>query len=185
MPVLVEWKKVKRDWPEFLQTLQDTRLEASSMAKQAWGLDDGGFFPSSKQFGETPIRPRFFTNFGTTTARETWNRNLSTAGWQDVINTTVIEDVYLGIIGFVLPNNVNKVAALRIEAGDQKLPVVNLEGEVDVMEEPIVVFDKGLVIPEDTQLLVRAYAISAGYQVIKPFGFALAKQKVLIAESPS
>jgi len=184
MPVLMEWKKVKRDWPEFLQTLQETRSAAASMAKNAWGLDDGGFFPNSSQFGETPIRPRYL-GLGTVTGRETWNRNLSTAGWQDVVNNTVIEDTYLGIIGFVLPNNVNKIGALRIEAGDQKLPVVALEGEVDVMEEPIVVFEKGLVIPEETQVLIRAYAITAGWQVIKPFGFALAKQKVLISESPS
>lgn len=184
MPVIMEWKKVKREWPEFQQVLTDTRMEAASMAKQAWGLDDGGFFPSSKQFGETPIRPRYLA-LGTTTGRETWNRNLTTAGWQDVINNTVIEDVYLGIVGLVLPNQSNKLAAIRIEAGDQKLPVVNLEGEVDVMEEPIVIFDKGLVIPEDTSVLLRGYAITAGWQVIKPFGFALAKQKVLISETPT
>jgi hypothetical protein len=184
MPVIQEYKKVKREWPEFMQVLQDTRMEAASMAKQAWGLEDGGFFPSSKQFGETPIRPRY-VQIGTTTGRETWNRNLTTAGWQDVVNNNVIEDVYLGIVGFCLPNQSNKLAQIRIEAGDQKLPVINLEGEIDVMTEPIVIFDKGLVIPEEMPLLIRGYAVTAGWQVIKPFGFALAKQRVLIAETPT
>jgi hypothetical protein len=101
------------------------------------------------------------------------------------VNNNVIEDVYLGIVGFCLPNQSNKLAQIRIEAGDQKLPVINLEGEIDVMTEPIVIFDKGLVIPEEMPLLIRGYAVTAGWQVIKPFGFALAKQRVLIAETPT
>ena len=184
MPIIMEYSKVKKEWPEFMDVLRDTREKASSDAKLAWGLEDGGFYPTSGQFGECGIRPRF-VQIGTTTGRESWLRAYATAGWNTVIDNNVIEDVYLGIVGFVLPNAVQNALLVRIEAGDAKLPVIQLEGEVDVMEEPIVVFDKGLVVPEDTSVKLEVYARQQCHQTIKPFGFALAKQKVLIDKDPT
>lgn len=186
MVVIVEYKKIRTAYPEFVSSWEATKADVIQKAQAAWGLKYGGLFPESGQFGETTIRPRFFSAFGTTTGRETWNRNLGTAGWNTVIDDkTVIEDVYIGLMGFLFPNASNRVSHIRLEAGKRKLPVINLEGEIDVMEEPAVIFETGIVIPEEDSVKLRVYATRLGHNVIKPLGFAMAKSKVLLSESPS
>jgi hypothetical protein len=181
----MEYRKIKEFYPEFQSALADTLAKAKSDVKDAWGLNYGGLFPGANEYGETTIRPRF-VGLGTTSGKiESWNRNLATVGWQDFINNSVIEDVYLGIVGFAFPNVAQRCGGIRIEAGQRKFPVLNLEGEMDVMEEPAVIFEKGIVIPEEETLKLRVHALTKGYNVIKPLGFALAKSKVLISETPS
>jgi hypothetical protein len=184
-PILVEFSKVKKEYPEFMNAYDQTLAEAKRQVTAAWGLSDGGLYPSANQFGVAGIRPRFL-QLGTTTGKsESWNRYLATVGWQDVINNNVIEDVYIGILGFVLPNISQRVASIRLEAGKQKFPVINLEGDIDIMSEPAVIFEKGVIVPEEEPVLLRVNAVTKGYNVIKPLGFALAKSKVLISETPS
>lgn len=185
MPIIMEFSKIKKEYPEFLAAYNDTLAKAKNDAGNAWGLSDGGMYPGANQFGVSNIRPRF-VQLGTVTGKgESWNRNLATVGWQDVINNNVIEDVYIGVLGFVLPNISQRVASIRIEAGKMKLPVINLEGETDIMSEPAVIFEKGIVIPEEEPILLRANAVTKGYNVIKPLGFAILKSKVLISETPT
>lgn len=184
-PILVEFSKVKKEYPEFMTAYDQTLAAAKQQVTAAWGLGDGGLYPGANQFGVAGIRPRF-VQLGTVTGKgESWNRNLATVGWQDVINNNVIEDVYVGILGFVLPNISQRVASIRFEAGKQKFPVINLEGETEIMSEPVVIFEKGVIIPEEEPILLRVNAVTKGYNVIKPLGFALAKSKVLISETPS
>lgn len=184
MVVITEYSKVRDKFPEFQTAWNDTLAKARKDAQDAWGLTDGGLFPGANQFGQSPLRPRFF-QIGTTGEFESWNRNLGTYGWQNVVDNSIIEDVYVGILGFVLPNVSQRISAIRLEAGKSKFPVINLQGEVDIMSEPAVVFEKGIVIPEEEAFLLRAHALTKGYNVIKPLGFALAKSKVLIAEKPT
>jgi len=185
-PVITEYSKVKTLFPEFQSAWNDTLAEAKRQAEDAWGLKEGGLFPGAKEYGVTTIRPRF-VSLGTTggASAESWNRNIATMGWQDFINNTVIEDVYLGIVGFMFPNVSQRVGAIRIEAGKTKFPVINLQAEMDVMSEPAVIFEKGIVIPEEETFLLRVHALTKGYNVIKPLGIALAKSKVLISETPT
>ena len=184
-PIIMEFSKVKKEYPEFQGVYNDTLANAVSQVQAAWGLSNGGLIPGANQFGVAGIRPRF-VQLGTVAGKgETWNRNLATVGWQDVINNNVIEDVYIGVLGFVLPNVSQRVASVRLEAGKQKFPVINLEGEIDIMEQPAVIFEKGIIVPEEEPILLRVNAVTKGYNVIKPLGFALAKSKVLISETPT
>lgn len=186
MPVIMEYAKIKEFYPEFLSAWNDTLAEAKQQVNSSWGLRDGGLFPGAKQFGQTTIRPRFF-GLGTTggASPESWNRNIATIGWQDFVNNNVIEDVYVGIVGFIMPNVSQRVGAIRMEAGSRKFPVINLEGEADIMSEPAVIFEKGIVIPEEEGFKLRVHALTKGYNIIKPLGFALVKSKVLISETPT
>lgn len=183
-PVIIEYAKIKEFYPEFLGAYDETFAKAKRDVQEAWGLKDGGLFPGANEYGVTTIRPRFFaigTAGGATV--ETWNRNLSTMDWQDFVNSPVIEDVYIGLLGFMFPNVSQRVAAIRIEAGKQKFPVINLEGEIDIMTEPAVMFETGIIIPEEEAFKLRVHPRSKGYNIIKPLGFALAKSKVLINET--
>lgn len=184
-PIIMEFSKVKKEYPEYMSAYDATLVDAKRQVSSAWGLKDGGIFPGANEFGVSAIRPRH-VQLGTVTGKgETWNRNLATVGWQDVINNNVIEDVYIGVLGFILPNISQRVASIRFEAGKQKFPVVNLEGDIEIMSEPAVIFEKGIIIPEEEPLLLRVNAVTKGYNVIKPLGFALAKSKVLISETPT
>ncbi|MBW2560555.1 MAG: hypothetical protein JRE40_06825 [Deltaproteobacteria bacterium] len=184
MPVIVEYQKVKREYPEFYKALEDTRSRAIAAAEDAWGLKFGGMYPEAGQFGETPIRKPFF-NLGTTSGTaETWNFTLANTGWQTLIDQTTIEDVYIGLVGWMFPSTVKRVSAIYVEAGPEKLPVVNVEGEIDLYDEPAIIYERGLVIPQETAVKVEVLANSTGPQIIKPLGFALAKQKLLIAKKP-
>lgn len=182
-PTIMEFSKVKATYPEFANSYDSTLAEVKKQATAQWGLSDGGLYPGPNQFGVSELRPQFF-QIGTTTGKaETWNRNLGTIGWQDVINNNTLKDVYVGILGFALPNVSQKISMIRIEAGNQKFPVINLEGELGVMREPVVIFEKGIVIPDQQPVLLRVHAVTKGYNVIKPLGFAIAKQKMLISET--
>lgn len=184
-PIIIEYSKVKKDFPEFQAAYTETLNKAKKDVQSAWGLSDGGLFPGANQYGITTIRPRF-VQLGTTSGKiESWNRNLATVGWQDFVDNTVIEDVYIGILGFQFPNVSQRCGAIRIEAGKQKFPVINLEGEMDVMSEPAVMFETGIIIPEEEAFKLRVHAVTKGYNIIKPLGFALAKSKVLISETPT
>jgi hypothetical protein len=184
-PIIMEYSKIKKEYPEFTNSYDQTLAEAKRQAESQWGLTDGGIYPGPNQYGVTGLRPWYF-QIGTTSGKaETWNRNLGTIGWQDVINNTTIKDVYVGVLGFVLPNVSQRIGAIRIEAGNQKFSVIELEGEISVMQEPAVIFEKGIVIPDQQPVLLRAHAVTKGYNVIKPLGFAIAKQKILISETPA
>jgi len=183
MPVIEEYEKVRRE-PWFQSVMQRTRAAAVSAAEEAWGLKDGGLYPGPGEFGETPIRLPFF-NLGTTSGTaETWNRNLPATGWQTLIDQNVIEDVYIGIIGWMFPSACKRVAGLYMEAGDTKLPVVNFEAEIQLMDEPVIMYEQGVVIPEESPIKVEVLVTSVGHNVIKPLGFALAKPKILISKKP-
>jgi len=184
MPVIVEYEKVKLEYPEFVKAWQDTRARAIRAAEEAWGLRFGGFFPGPGEFGETPIRLPYF-NLGTTSGTaETWNWNLTNTGWQTLIDQSTVEDVYIGLLGWIFPSATKRVAAVYVEAGPEKLPVVNIEGEIDLYDEPAIMYEKGLVIPQETPVKVEVLVTSTGKNVIKPLGFALAKPKILISKKP-
>lgn len=182
--VFGEYTKIKQEYPEFLETIRKTKEDAIAQCEEAWGLKFGGVAPGNKEFGETTIRPSFF-GIGTTTARETWNRNFSTAGWQDMIDNETIEDVYICLLGWIFTSPTKTVSMIKVESGDRKLPVVNVEGEIDAFETPAIIYKMGEVIPEETSVKVRVYTSTAGHQVVKPLGFALAKPKIMIDESPN
>ena len=184
MVVIVEYQKAKLEYPEFRETWDKCHAEAIEAARQAWGLEFGGFMPGPKQFGETPIRIPYF-NLGTTSGTaETWNRYFGAKGWQTMIDQSTVEDVYIGLLGWMFPSAAKRVAGIYVEAGAEKLPVVNIEGEIDLYDEPAIIYERGLVIPQETPVKVECLITSVGYNVVKPLGFALAKPKILISKKP-
>lgn len=182
--VLVEYSKIKSEFPEFVAVWNDTRAELVSQCSEAWGMADGGMMPGPREFGETPIRIPYF-NLGTTNGTaETWNRNFAAAGWQSMINKATIEDVYVGIVGWMLPSTTKRVAGIYCEFGQTKLPVVNFEAEVQLMEQPAIIYEKGIIVPEETDSVVDCLITAAGHNIVKPLGMAMAKSNILIKKKP-
>lgn len=183
MPVIIEYKKLAEN-PEFQRVLTDTREEAMKRAADSWGISFGGMYPGPGEFGETTIRIPFM-NLGTSHGTaETWRRDFASKGWNTMVDQETIEDVYLGICGFTLPSPVCNISAIKMEVGDTKLPVINIEGDIDSFEQPVVLFERGVVVPEETPIKIECLVNATGPNIVKPLGFALAKQKILIAKKP-
>lgn len=182
--VLVEYRKIKSEFPEFVDVWNDTRAELVSQCSDAWGMADGGMMPGPREFGETPIRYPYF-NVGTASGSvETWNQNFSAAGWQSFIDSATIEDVYIGIVGWMFPSTVKRVSGIYCEFGQTKLPVENFEAELQLMEEPALIYEKGIIVPEETDSVVDCLINAAGYNIVKPLGMAMAKSNILIKKKP-
>lgn len=184
--ILVEYDKVREEYAEFADVWNETREELVTQCNEAWGLKDGGFMPGPREFGETTMRPQFF-NIGTTNGTaDTWNRIMTTAGhWNTVIDSATLEDVYVGLVGWMFPNIVQRNKAIYQEFGQTKLPVVEYEAEIDLMEKPALIFEKGIVIPEETDCKVDFLTKGGcdGYNVVQPLGMAMVKPNLLIKKT--
>ena len=189
MAILAEYRKVFDTFPEFRDVVADTRAEVASQASEAWGIADGGFMPGPREFGETTLRPVYFgakaTPLGTT--EQTWEKEFGVADqWGTLIDgKTTIEDVYMGIVGWMFPNTSQLTKMIYQEYGQTKLPIVDYEGEIELMEEPVLILEKGIVIPEETECTVELFARSTGKNVIKPLGMAMVKSNQLIKKNPT
>ena len=184
MAILAEYRKVFDTFPEFRDVVADTRAEVAAQASEAWGIADGGFMPGPREFGETTIRPEYF---GTFTVAKSWEKTFGAANaWGTLINgNTTIEDVYMGVVGWMFPNTTQRTKAIYQEYGQTKLPIVDYEADIDVMEEPVLILEKGIVIPEETECRVELFARSIGNNVVKPLGMAMVKSNQLIKKNPT
>lgn len=184
--ILVEYDKVRETYPEFAEVWNETREELVAQCKEAWGLGDGGFMPGPREFGETTIRYQYFSLGTLSGTGDTWNVNLDTDGhWKDIIDKPTLEDVYVGIVGWMFPNVLQRTKAIYQEYGQTKLPVVEYEAEIDLLEKPAIIFEKGVVIPEETDCKVTCLTKDgyAGYNVVAPLGMAMVKPNLLIKKS--
>ena len=183
--VLAEYDKVRVEYPEFTEVWNETREEMAAQCREAWGLEDGGFMPGPRQFGETTVRLQYFSLGTTSGTADTWNRNMAAGGWQSIINNPTMEDVYVGIVGWMMPNVTQRSKAIYQEFGQTKLPVIEYEAEIDLMAKPALIFEKGIVIPEETDCTVDVLVKDgyAGYNVIQPLGMAMVKPNLLIKKS--
>lgn len=184
--VLAEYDKVRVEYPEFTEVWNETREEMAAQCREAWGLEDGGFMPGPRQFGETTVRLQYFSLGTTSGTSDTWNRNMAVGGhWNTIIDNPTMEDVYVGIVGWMMPNVTQRNKAIYQEFGQTKLPVIEYEAEIDLMEKPAIIFEKGIVIPEETDCKVDFLTKDgyAGYNVVQPLGMAMVKPNLLIKKS--
>jgi len=184
--VLAEYDKVRLEIPEFAEVWNETREEMAAQCREAWGLEDGGFMPGPRQFGETTVRLQYFSLGTTNGTADTWNRNMSVGGhWNTLVDNPTMEDVYVGIVGWMMPNVTQRSKAIYQEFGQTKLPVIEYEAEIDLMEKPALIFEKGIVIPEETDCKVDFLVKDgyAGYNVVQPLGMAMVKPNLLIKKS--
>jgi hypothetical protein len=184
--VLAEYDKVRVEYPEFTEVWNETRDEMATQCREAWGLEDGAFMPGPRQFGETTVRLQYFSLGTANGTADTWNRNMAVGGhWNTIINNPTMEDVYVGIVGWMMPNVTQRTKAIYQEFGQTKLPVIEYEAEIDLMEKPAIIFEKGIVIPEETDCKVDFLTKGgyAGYNVVQPLGMAMVKPNLLIKKS--
>ncbi len=179
--VICEWGSVKENHPQFQRMME--RLHTDLIAKAAldWAPKTfGGIAPRSNQFGETTIIPALFRGDAQTVAASgqlaTWNQYLGTTGHRTILtgaNTgNIYEDYKIGLAGFGLLDKSINISEIKFQISDRKIARINIE-EAMAYENPVIIFEDGLVLDEETGFTLYAYVLSRGDIRLAPIGFQL------------
>lgn len=184
--VIVEKSRIDQDLPDkFKKAITALDVAANGVASDRLGLEPGGMNPGGNQFGKTPIRLNYF-NLGTTSGTaETWNRNFQNRGWNTFIDNDTMDNTVIAIAGLQLPNVSQRVAAHQWSVAAKDMPVIEHEAEIQTYRDPVIVYERGQVIPPKTtvklDLLIQG---SGGYNMVKPLGWALVPPNILTKKVP-
>ena len=179
--VICEYNDVKSYFPEFKNVMDLLRTNLVAKATAKWSpLTNGGLYPKSGQFGQTPIFPELFRS-GTNslpaiTTLTTWEQWFTATGNQTIMSGSnvgaIYEDYMIGICGIAFLDKAIRIAEIRMQISDKKLPRINIE-ECMAYNQPAIVFEEGYIIDEETGFDLYAYVLSQGPQRIKLIGLEL------------
>lgn len=174
-------------YPEFAEVLKSVQDAAIARAKDIWkGYSQGGIYPGDNEFGICPMRAREMAHdVSSTTLSGTYSfrKNLGTAGWHTIFDYTVRKDVIHAFAGFMITDEVLRLLELRMEFGDRKFPILDIQ-EAKGWGAFAIIFKedvgKELIAQEESSVYLRGYVEATGYQNIVPIGFQLYKRKDLV-----
>lgn len=165
---------------KFQKALDDLDTKANDLATRQLDLEAGGIYPSGDQYGKTTIRLNFFSLGTTSGTAETWNRAIANRGWNTFINNDSLDDVVIAIGGLQLPNASQRIVAHRWSVAGKEYPVIEHEAEIKGFKNPVIVYERGLVIPKKTRVKLDVLVQgTGGNHIIKPYGFALVSPEIL------
>jgi len=174
-------------YPEFAEVLRSVQDAAIARAKDIWkGYSQGGIYPGDNEFGICPMRAREMAkDVSSTTLSGTYSfkKNLGTTGWHTLFDYTVRKDIIHAFAGFAITDEVLRLLELRMEFGDRKFPILDIQeakgwGSFAILFKEDV--GKELIAQEESSVYLRGYVEATGYQNIVPIGFQLYKRKDLV-----
>jgi len=200
--VLVEWKKLKTQFPEFQETLVNLESLTLETAAKRWGGQSyGRFNPGADQYGRTTILPEVFADeagdildenhsptwWGVDNFRIYYSNTSPSAvtipGWKTILqggNPQQIgvtpEDVIIGLAGFAIPDPSILISKFKLEIGDKIHVKIDIE-EMHMYEQPALIFEEGYRIPPETYFKLRGFFEADGFQRVIPLGFLLYRRK--------
>ena len=200
--VIVEYKKLKSQYPEFQQAMARLESEALDLAAKRWsGMTYGGFHPEANEYGRTTILPEVFadeagdildkdhspTTWGVNEFRQYFSSTspaeVAIPGWKTILqggNPQAIgitpEDVVLAIAGFAITDPAILFSKLKMEIGDKTYVKVDIE-EAHMYEQPAIIFEEGYTVPPESHFVVKGFFQASGYQRVVPLGFVLYRRK--------
>lgn len=179
--------KAMLDWsPLKFAGIGGAGAEAQKGANAILAMEEppSGMAPKSGEFGESPIMPAAFrtgTNSSpaATTFTGTWEQIIGfggNTGHQTIMsgaNTGVIyEDYKIGLVGIAFLDKAIRIAEIRMQISDKKLPRINVE-EAMAYNKPAIIFEEGYILDEETGFDLYAFVLSEGIQNIKLIGLEL------------
>ena len=187
--IIAPLDKVKGEgaYPEFADVLKSVQDAAIARAKDIWkGFTQGGMYPGDNEFGICPLRAReMATNVTSSTLSGTYSfrKNFAATAWRTIFNYTVRQDVIHAFAGFMITDEVLRFLELRMEFGDRKYPILDIQeakgwGAFAILFKEDV--GKELIAQEESSVYLRGYVESTGYQTVVPLGFQLYKRKDLV-----
>ena len=200
--VIVEYKKLKTQYPEFQEKMAALESDALSLASARWpGLTYGKFKPGANQYGRTTHLPELYadeagdildknhspTTWGVDEFRQYFSSTSPAAvaipGWKTILqggNPQAIgitpEDVILAIAGFAITDPSINFSKLKMEIEDKTYVKVDIE-EAHIYEQPAIIFEEGYTVPPESHFVVKGFFQASGYQRVIPLGFVLYRRK--------
>lgn len=180
--ILAEYEQVKGEgqYPSYEDVISAVEQAAFQRAQDIWpGFEPGGVMPGAGQFGIGPLRKNDMSNDttdSTPSGSYTFQKTISATGWQDLFNFTVRDNTLLAFAGFKFIEPTLRIIQMRIEIGDRRFPIWDLQEALSYDKFSIVLKeDQGaeLIAPPRDRVLVRGYAISTGTQTVVPLGLHL------------
>lgn len=172
--VICPYEQVREYFPQFENVM--TTLEADLLAKclKDWPNEYGGMYPTADQFGKSTIIPSLFR--GMQAAYQplvTWYQWFNGTGHQTIMSGAnggnLYEDYKVGICGLAFLSKAIRIAEIRMQISDWKLPRINIE-EAMAYNKPAIIFEEGFILDEETGFDLYAYVLTRGPQRIKPIG---------------
>jgi hypothetical protein len=177
--VICEYEKVKEEFPEFKSIMETLRTNLIAKAQADWAPKTfGGMSPMSNQFGESTIMSTLFNGISATyQPMTTWNQWLNGTGHQTIMTgaatgNTIYEDYKIGLAGLVFLDKAIRVAEIRMQIGDKKIPRMNIE-EAFAYNKPAIVFEQPFILDEETSFDLYSYVLTRGPQRIKLLGLQM------------
>lgn len=178
--VLCEYGSVKSEFPEFASILSTLHESLIRKAEEDWKpltFDrNSPMAPGNKMFGESTIIPSLF--LGQQLQRlVTWDQWFNATGHQPImwgagIGGTIGEDFKVGLAGLAFLSKAIRIAEIRMQITDRKIPRINIE-EAFAYENPAIIFEQPFILDEKTGYELMALVLSQGPQRIMPIGFQL------------
>lgn len=164
--VICEWDSVQKENPEFQVAFKNLEQQMITKCNAEWAprrfnkalaLTGGEGF-----YGRTTILPELFDDINGT-AMATWRQFFLPAqtGHQTIITggnagNTIPEDFKIAWMGLAFPNKEQNISEIRFQIGDRKHGRLDIE-EIHSYNKPIMVFDEGFIIDEETSFDLYAY----------------------------
>ncbi len=177
--VLCEYEAVKKEFPEFKDTMEALKSQLIAKAEADWKpLKFGGMYPKAGEFGISPILPALFKGMDGTRLT-TWNQWFTDTGSQTIMTGVgsggiIPEDFKVGFVGLAFLDKAIRISEIKLQISDKKLPRINIE-EAFVYNKPAIIFEEGYILDEKTAFELIAYILTQGPQRIKLIGFQLNK----------
>jgi hypothetical protein len=187
--IIAPLDKVKgvNSMPEFGDVLKALQDAAIARAEAIWtGYKFGGVYPGDNQFGICPLRKNEMAHDVTSTTLSgsySFRKNLGSTGWHTLFDYTVRKDVIHAIAGFIMTDEVLRLLELRMELGDRKYPILDIQEAKSWNRFALLIKEdigEELIAQEETSVYIRGYVEATGYQNIVPLGFMLYKRKDLV-----
>lgn len=168
-------------FPEFAQAMKDIEGAAIARALDIWkGYELGGLTPGKKQFGICPFLPAECAQQTSARGSATFRKSYTGTGWKPIMDYSVPEDEIHAFAGFAITDEALRFNTFRMEIGDRKFPKWDIQeaqgwdgGMAIILKE-----NKGdeIIAVEETDVDLRGWLESAGYQRVVPLGFMLYKR---------
>lgn len=185
-----------------------SRIETENVWK---GVSYGGWTPGTNQYGRTTHLPEWYADENADVLDHghipaTWGRNsfeqyytstspaaYTVPGWKTILQGAlaavvpfggqVPEDIRIHLMGIGITTKASKITKIRMEIGDTLYPKMDIE-ERHGYNKPSIIFEEGMIAPEETTFVLRGWFEADGYERVVPLGFVHYRRKDLVIREP-
>ncbi len=161
----------------YLNVIGAVEAAVIQRASEIWdGWESGGLTPGPNQYGIAPLRMNDMavdTTAAAASSSYSFDKAASSVGWADLYNFNVRDDMILGLAGISIDDPTLRVWQTRIEVGDKRLPVIDLQTAHSFDRSSFILkqdVGKELIAGPRDRFVIRGYWGTTGTNRVTPLG---------------